>query len=275
MRATRRSAFLALASALLLLAGCGGMVQDGTEDLRIKAAFDYEVAPDGFKVAFDARDSVGSNLGYHWSFGDAEEAHGWDGPVVSHQYEERGSYVVVLSVVEGESDMWELAEPLRRGRRGPATGEPEPDDVKDSTYHIVNLGDDMSASILALRRGNPATSFYSWDRPTFIATWERHSDRKGEVWYLWQAERNFKYQVWEDGEWQDKWSGWHVPSGWADRHKGQGETWEPGNLFMVPGDAQTNGRLEEVRYRITLTQRNEFGEEAVATLNIRIFTLGC
>ncbi len=50
------------------------------------------------KVAFDASQSVGSNLSYEWNFGDDTTATGQN---VTHSYSTPGAYLVTLTVSDG------------------------------------------------------------------------------------------------------------------------------------------------------------------------------
>ncbi len=254
---------IAALAVLALLTGCARMP---SEDVRVRAVLEHELVGDGTTVAFDARQSVGRNLGYHYDFRDGTTQ--WGGSVVRYTYDEPGRYVVILTVVEGEADRWQpLAAPMARGP-GEGTDAPSPDEVRDSTFAIVDLlQDGVQAAILPLRNNKPATVFWAWDAPTFFGGHSK-TDAQDGMWHLWTAERRYRERLWEDGGWVEKWTDWHVPEGKEDRHRYQGESWEPDSFFRIPAGSKVVDN--SVQYRITLKAVDSYGREDTASVIVSV-----
>ncbi len=257
---------------LLSLTACVGVLE--REEFRAKAVLSHEVMGDKHTVAFDARESVGRDLGFYWSFGEDDDGDRWGGMVERYTYAQKGVYVAILTVVEGEGDQWNVGT-LSRGGRQPGQ-EPLPEEVKDSAYVVVDLLEEgVSAAILALRNNKPALSFYAWDSPTFYAG-HSATDDPGGLWFQWKAER--RYRPLSRGDWISG-EGWEVIVGpwttWEEMDRYQGETWSPGhNFFRVPGSDFTEKPLEMIQYRITLTVTDAYGRQGTESIILTVYT-GC
>jgi len=120
-----KTAFVLIVVASLAVGGCLGPT--GPE-LRAAIATNPHPAQGEYpmEVAFDARGSTGDIVKYLWSFGD--EATG-SGATVTHVFASRGTYTVVLTVVDregrvaqGETQVWVHSKrPQARFSVSPAT----------------------------------------------------------------------------------------------------------------------------------------------------------
>ncbi len=278
-RTIRGIAGVALVASAVLLSACTGLIDPGVPDeeergpeLHIEA-IDSNRREAPWTVVVDATAFAANE--YHLDAGDDRPVLTNAAGVFTLKYEERGAYVIRVQL-GGDADA--MTVPL--GCPGcppgpPGTAPPgAPDESVKTVWGVVDLsGGSCQAVIVALRNNIPSTSFWSWDQPTFYAGCSAGGDN---AWYLWQAERRYKPVEWVSGEgWvEQSWTPWHVPMGYSDRHKHQGETWSPYPFFMVPGEGKTGSPISSMQYRITLIRTDADGCRSEESVILTVYT-GC
>ncbi len=274
----------ALVAFAILLSACTGLVDSGVPDdpsgpeLHIEA-IDRDKRDAPWTVVVDATAFAANE--YHLDAGDDRPVMTNSTGVFTVKYQERGAYVIRVQLGGNANEM---AVPLSCPGcppGPPGTAPPgAPDESVRIVWGVVDLsGGSCQAVIVPLRNGVPSTSFWAWDEPSF---WGGCSSGTGNIWYLWEAERRYRPKErtdnWIPGEgWEyidGSWTPWHVPAGYVDRHRHQGETWSPYPFFMVPGSGKTPSPISEMQYRITLTVTDAHGCRSEESIILTVYT-GC